>query len=76
MNLELVGTATNKDTDYGLYEWCFRFLKDQNDFIEVRQICYYDTDSEVMHDVKTERFHWKNLKIVDRKHSFRGVDNE
>ena len=24
--VEMIGTATSKDQNYGLYEWCFRFL--------------------------------------------------
>ena len=68
------GAATSRDRDYGLYEWCFRFLKSPDDFIEVRHICYYDSDSVVMHDVKQERIHWKNLKIHKKTFNFRGVD--
>ena len=75
LSLKLIGAATSKDKDYGLYEWCFRFLKDQSDVIEVRKICYFDTDVDVMYEVKTERLHWKHSKIVDRKYSFRGVED-
>jgi hypothetical protein len=74
--LELIGAATDKDQDYGLYEWAFRFGKDYTDMIEIRMVCYFDTDSVVMHDVKTERIHWKDLKIVSKTFSFRGIDKD
>lgn len=75
-NLELTDTASNKETKFGLYEWRFRFLRAPGDFIDVHQICYYDTDSVVMHDVKQERLHWIDLRIVDRRFSFRGIESD
>jgi len=75
-SLDLIGSATNKEQDYGLYEWAFRFGKDFTNMIEIRMICYYDTDSVVMHDVKTENIQWKDLKIISRSFSFRGIEDE
>lgn len=73
---ELVGFAESKDSDYGLYEWSFRFGATYEDLIEIRMICYYDTDSVVLHDVKTERIHWVDADIKSRSFSFRGIEDE
>jgi hypothetical protein len=74
--LELIGAATDRDQDYGLYEWAFQFGEDYTDMIEIRMVCYFDTDTVVMHDVKTERIRWKDLQVVSKTFSFRGIDND
>lgn len=74
VRMELVGSAAAEKRNYGLYEWSFRFLKASDDMIEIRQICYYDSDSVVMHDVKQERLHWHGADLVQRKFFFRGVE--
>lgn len=76
LRLELIGSATADEQNYGLYEWSFRFLKAPGDVIEIRQICYYDLDSVVMHDVKQERIHWRGTELVEKTFSFRGIERE
>jgi hypothetical protein len=72
VHLELMGYVRVQNRNYGLCEWSFHFLKTRKEEIEVRQICYYDSDSVLMHDVKQERIHWSGNDIVDKKFIFRG----
>lgn len=78
--LQLVGGLRERGVAYSMYEWSFRFLKkprelkEPRDIIEVRRICYYDTDSVVQLSVKEERIHWLGSKIAE--HSFRFEGDE
>ena len=74
-DLEVSSYSINKEENYGLYEWSFKFGQNYKDMIEIRKVCFYDLDSIVMYDIKTERIHWNDNKIDSREYSFRGIDD-
>lgn len=75
--LVLTESHWDKKAYRGTYVWTFRFIKEPvHDFIEVRHICYYDTDLAVPLVIKEERIHWVDMRISSQRFRFKGDDSE
>jgi hypothetical protein len=76
-SLDLTGGVWDKEAHRGIYEWTFRFIREPvRDFIEVKHICYYDSDAVVPLEVKQERIHWLGMKIATHRFRFNGDEEE